>query len=194
MSSKKEDIKDKYDSSTSEEILISIVNCLDSILLPSLDLCEKNQPYEDILLLIANRLLEALYSDELQFHNLNFLVIALSLLHKIAQSFLNWIEEHIGDLLGIAKAYIHYGLAGLPQIKPQKVHLSQQSVLDPAGGIEFANSEKRGGKIAKTRKPRTRKPDKKSNPLQEENANLRYDMLLQSENLKVDCINIHIVF
>lgn len=132
--------------------------------------------------------MDILYTDKIQsFSNsgqkITFITSTLNILHRIASENHEWAEENLGKLLGAAKAYIHYGLPDIIQIRPQKVVISQQSLLEPV--VIPIN---KGGKVPKTRKLKTINKNKRAdkNKIQ----NLQKD-ITDSNNLKtnveIDC-------
>ncbi|XP_055837462.1 HEAT repeat-containing protein 6 isoform X2 [Episyrphus balteatus] len=170
-----------------EEIIISIVLCIESLLSPA-ELVEMDNQTEDLLSMIGSKILAILYSDKIKFnrsaHHMNFMTTSLNVLHVIACENRDWCDANIGELLGLSKAFMHHGIPGIPQVQAQKVHISQQSIVDQ-GTMEANN---RGGKVAKTRKPRTVNKNRKSDGKMKQNPN-NDEAVLQlpsGSNLKVD--------
>lgn len=133
-----------------EEITTNIVCCLDAlVLIPDNFVPNPN------LILLGNVLIELLLSNEIQFEesvqHLNFLIATLSLLNKAVRHSCDWQDKVIGSLLGICRAYMMTGIEGIPQLIPQKISVSQQSLIDTAE----LNIENKGGKVTKARKLRT---------------------------------------
>uniref|UniRef100_A0A2M4CGA3 HEAT repeat-containing protein 6 n=1 Tax=Anopheles darlingi TaxID=43151 RepID=A0A2M4CGA3_ANODA len=67
-----------------------------------------------------------------------------------------WKIAQLGRLIGVAKAYMMYGIPGVNKHTPQRIHVSQQGIPEPQ---QMPISK--GGKIAKTRKTRTHPKCKK---------------------------------
>ncbi|KAK4874117.1 hypothetical protein RN001_013477 [Aquatica leii] len=63
-----------------------------------------------------------------------------------------FLKREFNLLLGVVKSYMVYNIKGVNFQAPQKV---MPSVLNIPGGLVSKSKEKRGGKIAKQRKPRT---------------------------------------
>jgi hypothetical protein len=74
---------------------------------------------------------------------------ALSCLRYCCEFDQEWSVEHLGELLGLAKSLMMVGLPDIPYNKPQKLMKAQQGIPEPR-----QIPTNRGGKMAKTRKPR----------------------------------------
>lgn len=67
------------------------------------------------------------------------------------------------------------GIEGVPQCAPQKVIISNQNLIEP----DQLKTQNKGGKITKTRKPRTIPKQKKTDPIS------KYGTTMQ--DLEFDC-------
>lgn len=147
------------DTQSPEEIVRATVSCIDSMLYISDDFSGG-----DKLIPLGNIIIELLISNEIKFvqsiPHLNFLVSALNILNKIVLHNKDWYAGVVGELLGISRAFILLGIPGIPDPNPQKVHISQQTLMEPI----IIKEQNKGGKVAKTRKPRTVSKSKKSEP------------------------------
>lgn len=137
-------------SQTPEEIATNIVCFLDAIILIPDSFTSNGN-----LISLGNVLIELILSNEVKFEesvqHLSFLSATLSLLNKTVRHSCDWQDNVIGSLLGIGRTYMMTGIQGVHQLIPQRISLSQQSLIDTAE----LNIENKGGKVTKTRKLRT---------------------------------------
>ncbi|XP_038119587.1 HEAT repeat-containing protein 6 [Culex quinquefasciatus] len=138
------------DRSSSGEIYLAAVTCLEGMLVA----CEEGGLLEKQLPLIGDAVLGLAFRvkvdvlPEASFYSL--VISTFNCLRLVAVQQEEWLGEHLGQLLGLAKAYVMYGIPGINQLTPQKVMVSQQGVPEP----QHIPMNK-GGKVPKTRKTRT---------------------------------------
>lgn len=170
-----------YDGSSQEEIAEAAMRCVEA-LIPPLDE-DLSDHHVELLDAVGVEIIRLFYSQKKNFADSTnpyvFITSGLVALQKIAAGDRDWLERNIGEILGIGKSYMLYGLPGVEQSMPQKVIVSQQSVLEPA-----TSQTNKGGKVPKTRKPRNvgknRKKDGRS-------KNSRSEESDRDNHLKVEC-------
>ncbi|XP_055629394.1 HEAT repeat-containing protein 6 [Toxorhynchites rutilus septentrionalis] len=139
-----------YDSCSPGEIYLAALLCLEAFLNAS----EGSASVEKYFASIGDSVLSLVFrlkSDilsETSFYSL--MISALNCLRLVSVQREDWLDSHIGQLLGIAKAYMMYGIPSVNQLTPHKIMVSQQGVPEP----QFIPINK-GGKVPKTRKTRT---------------------------------------
>ncbi|XP_053673050.1 HEAT repeat-containing protein 6 [Anopheles nili] len=144
---------DNLEHCSTNELYLSSLLCLESILIRSESSCEEVEPY---LVLMGNAVLDLLFKvraesfTELTFYNLatsatNCLRIIVTL-----DTTNEWTNVQLGRLIGTAKAFMMYGVPDVGKLLPQRIPVSQQGIPEP----EHIPISK-GGKIAKARKTRT---------------------------------------
>lgn len=137
-----------YENCLPSEILLSTVSCLKTLLNSPIkvDEPELNEILKQIHSLIFK-------NAAAKFSETNYCLLMASALNVCIQICLRDRQiclKNIGENLGIAKAFMMFGLSDVDQsFQPQKVNISQQTV-EP---VTF-NANK-GGKVAKARKPGT---------------------------------------
>ncbi|KAM7350223.1 HEAT repeat-containing protein 6 [Cochliomyia hominivorax] len=166
-------------------ILIATLQCVDKILsaLKDVKLSEEQSSVCDDA---GQKLLQLHFGDtkfNVEVSNVAVVVLStLQILQKVVVLNSNFAKRHIAEILGLSKAYFHFGVDGNESslLRPQKVFISQQVLLDSADEIETVinseNSRSCGGKTPKTRKPRAvvknnRSSDYKSINLNPDNRN-----------------------
>uniref|UniRef100_A0A1Q3FXF7 HEAT repeat-containing protein 6 n=1 Tax=Culex tarsalis TaxID=7177 RepID=A0A1Q3FXF7_CULTA len=136
--------------SSSGEIYLAAMTCLEAML----EACEDGALLEKQLPLVGDAILGLAFRvkpdvlPEASFYSL--VVSAFNCLRLVAVQQEEWLGENLGQLLGLAKAYMMYGIPGINQLSPGKVMVSQQGVPEP----QHIPMNK-GGKVPKTRKTRT---------------------------------------
>ncbi|XP_075155248.1 HEAT repeat-containing protein 6 [Haematobia irritans] len=88
-----------------------------------------------------------------------FLIHSLQIVHRTMLMTPVFAKQHIPELLGLARSYLHFGIdANTIPALPQKVYMSQQAVYESAEEFENNMSSEKarnfGGKTLKNRKPR----------------------------------------
>nr|XP_019538414.2 HEAT repeat-containing protein 6 [Aedes albopictus] len=139
-----------YDQSSPGEIYLATVLCLEAFLVSAEgnDAMEKYLPgIGDSIVSLAFRVKSDWLSDA-SFYGL--MISALNCLRLVSIQQEDWLRDHLGQLLGISKAYMMFGIPGVNQPPAQKIPVSQQGVPEPQH-IPF----NKGGKVPKTRKTRT---------------------------------------
>ncbi|XP_058462636.1 HEAT repeat-containing protein 6 [Malaya genurostris] len=138
--------ENEYDSCSPGEIYFATVLCLEALLEASKDTVE----FEKYIPLIGDSVLSIAFrlkSDilpEPSFYSL--MVSVLNCLRLVSIRHDEWLTEHLGQLLGVAKAYMMYGIPGVKQLPPQRIMVSQQGVPEPQ------HIPIKGGKVPKARK------------------------------------------
>ncbi|XP_055530262.1 HEAT repeat-containing protein 6 [Wyeomyia smithii] len=139
-----------YDSSSAGEMYLATMLCLEAILTAT----EGSADAEKYFPLIGDSILSVTFrirSDILPEPSFCSLMIsAFNCLRLVATQQEDWLVEHLGQLLGVSKAYMMQGIPGVNQLTPQKIMVSQQGVPEPQH-IPI----NKGGKVPKTRKTRT---------------------------------------
>ncbi|XP_062552864.1 HEAT repeat-containing protein 6 [Armigeres subalbatus] len=139
-----------YDRSSPGEIYVATIMCVEAFLVSS----EGNATMEKYLSGIGDSIVSLTFrikSDwlpEVSFYSL--MISALNSLRLVSIQQEDWLREHLGQLLGVSKAYMMYGIPGINQPTVQKIMVSQQGVPEPQH-IPI----NKGGKVPKTRKTRT---------------------------------------
>lgn len=146
-----------YDGDPPIEIKSSAVFCLEAILtfyekLPQL--VDSKRPITSILL----QMIYAMRFDESDSRH-NYCAVmrsALSSLRYIAFDDREWCTEHLGELLGVCRANMLFGLPGFVYQPAQKVQSSQQAMCD----VSSVQKSRSGGKGLRNRRPRQVVPPK----------------------------------
>ena len=165
--------KNNFEISSPEEIYLSSILCIEALVTA----CESSPPGNEdkkveCLEIVGNHILKLLFKiksnsfSEVNYYNL---VIASLNSLRILTAFITlhdseWPEEHLGELFGAAKAFMMFGIPEVNVIQPQKIMTSQQGIPEPQH-IPL----NKGGKIPKTRKPRTTNKGKKYDKKKPEN-------------------------
>ncbi|XP_058828789.1 HEAT repeat-containing protein 6 [Topomyia yanbarensis] len=138
------------DSCSPGEIYLATVLCLEALLEATGD----SSALEQYLPLIGDSVLSITFrikSDilsESSFYSL--MVSAINCLRLVSVQQEEWLVEHLGQLLGVAKAHMMYGIPGVNHLPTQRIVVSQQGVPEPQHiPINM------GGKVPKTRRTRT---------------------------------------
>ncbi|XP_053684923.1 HEAT repeat-containing protein 6 [Sabethes cyaneus] len=138
------------ESSSPGEIYLATMLCLEA----TLSATEDSAEVEKYIPLIGESVLSIAFrikSDilpEPSFYSL--MISAFNCLRLVSTRDEIWLVEHLGQLLGVSRAYMMQGIPGINQFAPQKVMISQQGVPEPQH-IPI----NKGGKVPKTRKTRT---------------------------------------
>lgn len=172
-----------YDGSSQEEIAEAAMRCVEA-LIPPLDE-DLSDHHVELLDAVGVEIIRLFYSQKKNFADSTnpyvFITSGLVALQKIAAGDRDWLERNIGEILGIGKSYMLYGLPGVEQSMPQKVIVSQQSVLEPA-----TSQTNKGGKVPKTRKPRNvgknRKKDGRSKNSRSEESDRDNHLKVEYDN------------
>lgn len=103
---------------------------------------------------IGNLILSILYDiDVKNYSDINYYIMitsSINCLKFIAYQNNTWCTLKLGEILGVTKAFLMYGLPDTQITKPQKIVISQQAILDPQ-----SVQQKTELKIMKPRKTRT---------------------------------------
>ncbi|KAG5678450.1 hypothetical protein PVAND_008122 [Polypedilum vanderplanki] len=120
---------------TPQEIYRSILSCIESILMHLEEENDFEISYEYIDS-IGKILIKFIYNfKQNEIHDNDFISIAtlaINSLKFICQTSLDFSTDHLGELLGITKAFMMYGLNDNIFYQPVKVHSSQQPIMDLA--------------------------------------------------------------
>lgn len=136
-----------YECCDPKDVRIASILCLETLLAVHPMTMDESKAKQ---LLIT--LLPVLYSsdmDELMY------TAALNIFRLLIASHRNVCLDNIGDLLGIAKCFMTYGIGMCGSTQPVRVTVSQQAISEPQAS-EPATSK--GGKVAKSRKTKPRTP------------------------------------
>lgn len=139
-----------YDSCSPGEIYLAVLLCLETFLNAS----EESRTMEKYFTTIGDSILSLVFRlkndilPETSFYTL--MITAFNCLRLVSLQQEDWLENHIGQLMGISKSYMMYGIPNVNQLTPHKIMVSQQGVPEPQH-IPI----NKGGKVPKTRKTRT---------------------------------------
>lgn len=145
-----------YENCSTVEIKLEAIFCLECITNTQCDIAETTA------IEIASVILDWLYnaSDVAAFSRKNlcdFRTSAINCLRQLVASSVELCETFTGEIIGVAKAFMLYGLPNIADVQPQKIVQSQQSLCDPNAVADTNQSSPKGGKVAKTKKLRISK-------------------------------------
>lgn len=143
---------------TPQEVHKSTFSCTESILMHlENDEFDINYEYLENLGKIINKFLYTFKQNEIQEGDfMSIATLAINSLKYISQSNSDFSTNNVGELLGICKAFMLYGISDFQQ--PTKVLSSQQAIMEPVSGAKNKrgtqnklnnNSNKRQGKSNK---------------------------------------------
>lgn len=141
-----------YDNYSTIEIKLEIMLCLEVLTnIPSQK--SDDEKWNETFTLILDEIYNG--NDLNEFSQQNycaFITAANNCLRQLCAKNNLLCEQYTGEILGIAKAFIHYGIPNVVTGKPQKILRSQQNLFEP-NSIDNTDTVK-GGKVAKTKKLR----------------------------------------
>lgn len=156
---------ENFDKNSPEEIHNSVLFCIESILSHLTTIGTHFEIAEDILEMSGKTIAQFLFNlqkeDLKEIHFYNIVTSSLNSLRIISQNNSGFVAEHVGELIGISKTFMMYGLPDFSYQQPQKILSSQQAVLEP----QSLTPNKLTGRPIRTRKLKTgqknKKPEKK---------------------------------
>lgn len=155
---------ENFDNNSPGEIYNSVFNCTESILGHFADTSLDFEIGDEILDNLGKTIVQVFFNlnkDELrenQFYNI--ITSGLNCLRFICQENSNFSSENVGELWGIAKNFMLFGLLDYEYQLPQKIMPSQQGILEP----QCTKPNKMNGRAVKFKKAKQtkhKKPDKK---------------------------------
>lgn len=152
---------ENFDKNSAEEIYNSVLYCIETIL-GHLDQNTDFDIGEEILETSGKAIIAFILKlmdegiKEILFYKI--VVSSLTSLKLISQTHPNFVAENLGELLGISKAFLMYGLPEYSYQQPQKIMSSQQAIPEPQS---LTPNRVTSGRPIKTRKMRTGKNNKK---------------------------------
>lgn len=150
----------KHDDCNSEEISLYAVICLEALLEPSGAESDIEGIKSEYLILIGEAVIQFMYSANYdKYGETGFctaITAALNICKCVVEEEKDFAEEHVGELIGVAKAFMMRGIPNIPEFKPSVLKVSQQSLVEPQDILS-----KKGGKTIKKRKPRSGKAKNK---------------------------------
>uniref|UniRef100_A0A182Q6Z2 HEAT repeat-containing protein 6 n=1 Tax=Anopheles farauti TaxID=69004 RepID=A0A182Q6Z2_9DIPT len=151
---------DQLDHCSSSELYLAALQCLESILVASEP--SGSEPLEPHLELVGNAVLDLAFKarpdayTELAYYGLaTSAVNCLRIVVALDESG-EWTTAQLGRLIGVAKAFMMYGIPDVAKLVPQRIPVSQQGIPEPQH-IPIS----KGGKTAKSRKTRARAKNKR---------------------------------
>ncbi|XP_055605953.1 HEAT repeat-containing protein 6 [Uranotaenia lowii] len=141
-----------FDCCSAGEIYLAAILCLEALLVAY----EENELLEKYYPLVGDSIISLMFrikTDSLAEPSYcNLVTSALRCLRiiSVGTNQTQWLPDHLGQLLGVAKSFMMYGIPGINHLNPQKIMVSQQGVPEPQH-IPI----NKGGKVPKTRKTRT---------------------------------------
>lgn len=159
---------------TPQEVYKSSLGCIESILM-HLEADEEfdiDQAYLDTL---GKTLIKFLYNfkqNEIQDGDFMAIVtVAINSLKFITQSSVDFATNNVGELLGISKAFMLYGLNDISFQQPVKVSSSQQAIMEP---ISVTNNKRGTGSNNKNKKQTKSAKKKPENSKQQSDTKRSY--------------------
>lgn len=145
------------DSCLPNEIKLAAINTLEALLAIQIEL-----PIGQIEIMFPV-ILDILFKAKLEeFGEGGYMRLITSTLNICKYLTLNYDKSlggvYIGELIGASKAFMLYGLPDVPKMVPSKVMVSQQAIAEP----QIIVNQHKGGKIPKSRKPKTLAKTKKT--------------------------------
>lgn len=155
-----------YENDSSIEIKLEIMLCLEVLtnIPDDNNSAACDEKWNETFSLILNQIYNANDLMELSPQNYcEFMTSGNNCIRQLCAKNNVLCEQYTGEILGIAKAFIHYGLPNVNAGHPQKIVKSQQILPEP-NSIDNADTVK-GGKVAKAKKLRitNRKENAKNN-------------------------------
>lgn len=181
------DKKTSYETNSLEDLKLSAIYSLESILTFSDETEFEIEISPKWLEEIGTTVVNLIYAEKPEkYDDLNYIGLittAFNILKIITEIEKEWAVEKLGELLGASKSFIMYGIPDTHRLPPQKVMVSQQALSEP----QSVAIETRGGKIAKTRKPRSIcKPKKVIDSKAKSNANVERQPY-SGTNINIEC-------
>ncbi|XP_035792206.1 HEAT repeat-containing protein 6-like [Anopheles albimanus] len=150
----------QVDQCSRSELYLAAMLCIESVLRRIEKPCdESSQPY---LPVVGDAVLNLMFTanaeafTEQAFYRLTKSAFTCLSMIVTLDELGEWKTAQLGRLIGVAKAYMMYGIPGVTTHIPQRIHVSQQGIPEPQ---QMPISK--GGKIARTRKTRTHPKGKK---------------------------------
>ncbi|XP_050093715.1 HEAT repeat-containing protein 6 [Anopheles aquasalis] len=153
----------QVDQCSRSELYLASMLCIESVLRRIEKPCdESTQPYlsvvgDAVLNLMFTATAEA-FTEQAFYRLIKSAFACLSMIVTLDEIG-EWKIAQLGRLIGVAKAYMMYGIPGVTKHTPQRIPVSQQGIPEPQ---QMPISK--GGKIARTRKTRTHPKNKKGGP------------------------------
>jgi len=159
---------------TPQEVYKSSLGCIESILmhLEADEEFDVDQAYLDTL---GKTLIKFLYNfkqNEIQDGDFMAIVtVTINSLKFITQSSVDFATNNVGELLGISKAFMLYGLNDISFQQPVKVSSSQQAIMEP---ISVTNNKRGTGSNNKNKKQTKSAKKKPENSKQQSDTKRSY--------------------
>ena len=141
----------KYECCLPNEIKLAAVQCLDVLLVKRIPIPEND--VKEIFLVCIDLVYDKNIIEEVM--ESSYCLLIASALNVCKQIYLFYAIDlcykNVGSVLGMAKAFMLYGLPDIAKVFPNKVNVSQQAIAEPKMSNSAAN---KGGKIPKKKKMR----------------------------------------